>query len=91
MKYKVNREWVKDYLDKKKRKYGSQVKEERINFLFLKDGSMVYPYDYFDSYIEAMIDAIEQGENIDELIALVFQEKIDQPIVKRKLLNLMSS
>jgi len=91
MRRKTNREWVKDYLNEKKKKYGSEVKEERINFLFLKDGSMVYPYNYFDDYIEAMIDAIKQGENIDELIALVFQEKIDQPIVKDKLLNMINN
>ena len=52
---------------------------------------MVYPYDYFDGYVDAMIDAIEQGENIDELIALVFPEKVDHPIVKEKLLKLINN
>ena len=91
MRREVNREWAKDYLNEKKRTYGSLVREERINFLFLTDGSMVYPYTYFDDYIEAMIDAIDQGENIDELIGLVFPEKVDHPIVKQKLLNLMNN
>lgn len=91
MRLEVNREWVKDYLNEKKKKYGSEVKEERINFLFLKNGSMVYPYNYFDDYIEAMIDAVEQGEDIDELIALVFPETIDHPIVKKKLLNMINN
>ena len=91
MRRQINREWAKKYLDKKKKKYGSKVKEERINFLFLTDGSMVYPYNYFDDYIEAMIDAFEQGENIDELIALVFPEKVDHPIVKQKLLKLINN
>ena len=91
MRRKINREWAKEELENKKRKYGSKVREECINFLFLTDGSMVYPYTYFDDYIEAMIDAIEQGENIDNIISLVFPEKIDHPIVKKKLLNLMST
>lgn len=91
MRHTVNREWAKEYLESKKRKYGSKVREERINFLFLTDGSMIYPYNYFDDYIEAMIDAVKQGENLDELIALVFPEKVDHPIVKQKLLNLMNN
>lgn len=76
-------------LENKRQKYGNKIKEERINFFFLNDGSMVYPYEKFDSYIDAMIDAVHQGENIDELISLVFPEKIDQPIVKEKLLKLL--
>lgn len=90
MKYQVNREWVNDWMKRKKTKYGSDIREERINFLFLKGGSMIYPYDYFNGCIDAMIDAIEQGENIDELISLVFPEKVDHPIVKEKLLTLMN-
>ena len=87
----IDRGWSIDWLNNIKEKLGSKVKEERINFLFLKDGSMVYPYDYFDGYVDAMIDAIEQGENIDELIALVFPEKVDHPIVKEKLLKLINN
>ena len=59
-----------------KDKYGSNIREEHINFLSLKGGSMIYPYDYFNSCIYAMIDTIEQGENIGELISLVFPEKM---------------
>lgn len=50
---------------------------------------MKYDFDKFDSYIDAMIDAIHNGEDIDKVISLVFREKIDQPIVKEKLLKLM--
>ena len=78
-------------LENKRWRYADKIKEERINFWFLKDGSMMYPYEKFDSYVDAMIDAIKQGENIDELIALVFPEKVDHPIVKKKLLNLINN
>ncbi len=68
----------------------NRIREERINFWFLEDGTMMYPYEEFKSYVDAMIDAIRQGENMDELIALVFPEKIDQRIIKQKLINLMN-
>jgi len=68
----------------------NRIREERINFWFLEDGTMMYPYEKFKSYVDAMIDAIRQGENMDELIALVFPEKIDQRIIKQKLINLMN-
>jgi len=67
------------------------IVEECKNFVFLKDGSMVYDYDKFDSYLDAMIDAIEQGEDIDTVVSLVFREKIDQPIVKEKLLKIINN
>ena len=79
------------YLENRRGKYGSQIKEERRNFFFLKDGSMVYPYSSFDDYIDAMIDAIENyGEDLDDMIRLVFPEKVDHPIVKEKMLKLMN-
>ena len=78
-------------LENKRWRYKDKIKEERINFWFLKDGSMMYSSEKFDSYVDAMIDAIKQGENIDELIALVFPEKIDHPIVKKKLLNMINN
>ena len=78
-------------LENKRRRYADKIKEERINFWFLKDGSMMYSSEKFDSYVDAMIDAIKQGENIDELIALVFPEKVDHPIVKKKLLNMINN
>ena len=84
----MEQHWSLEY---KRWRYQSKIKEERINFWFLKDGSMMYPYEKFDSYVDAMIDAIKQGENIDELIALVFPEKVDHPIVKKKLLNLINN
>ena len=82
----MEQHWSLEY---KRWRYKDRIKEERINFWFLKDGSMMYPYDKFDSYVDAMIDAIKQGENIDELIALVFPEKVDHQIVKEKLLKLI--
>lgn len=78
-------------LENKRWRYANKIKEERINFWFLKDGSMMYSSEKFDSYVDAMIDAIKQGENIDELIALVFPEKVDHPIVKKKLLNMINN
>ena len=82
----MEQHWSLEY---KRWRYKDRIKEERINFWFLKDGSMMYTYDKFDSYVDAMIDAIKQGENIDELIALIFPEKVDHPIVKEKLLKLI--
>ena len=75
----------------KKKKYGKEIVAERTNFFFLKDGPMVYDYGRFDSYIDAIIDAVKNhGEDLDDLISLVFPEKVDHPIVKEKILNLMN-
>ena len=46
--------------------------------------TMIYK---FDDYWEAMIDAINNGEDIDKVVHLVFREKVDWPIVKEKLLK----
>ncbi len=75
-----------EYMDAK---YGERIKERCKNFIFFEDGSMKYDFDKFDSYIDAMIDAVRNGEDIDNVISLVFREKTDQPIVKEKLLKLM--
>ena len=69
----------------------NKIVDECKNFVFLKDGSMVYDYDKFDSYLDAMIDAVKQGEDIDRMISLIFREKIDQPIVKEKLLKIINN
>lgn len=69
----------------------NKIVDECKNFVFLKDGSMVYDYDKFYTYIDAMIDAVNQGEDIDRIISLVFREKIDQPIVKEKLLKIINN
>jgi len=71
-------------------KFGDKIKEECKNFVFLEDGSMKYDFDKFDDYIDAMIDAIKNGEDIDRIISLVFREPVDQPIVKQKLINIMN-
>ena len=78
------------YLEYKRVKYWSKIEHERRNFFFLTDGTMVYPYEVFNSYLDAMIDAvINYGEDIDDLISLVFPEYIDHPIVKKKLLTMI--
>ena len=76
-----------EYMDAK---YSERIKERCKNFIFFEDGSMKYDFDKFDDYIDAMIDAVENGEDIDKVVSLVFREKIDQPIVKEKLLKLMN-
>jgi hypothetical protein len=70
-------------------RYKDKIENECKNFFFLKDGSMVYDYDKFDDHIEAMIDALDNGEDIDYMISLIYREKIDQPIVKEKLLKII--
>ena len=52
---------------------------------------MKYDFNKFDSYIDAMIDAVQNGEDIDTVVSLVFREKIDQPIVKEKLLKIINN
>ena len=68
-------------------RYNTRIVDECKNFVFLDDGSMVYDYREFDSYWDAMIDAVKNGEDIDRIIHLVFHEKVDWPIVKGKLLK----
>lgn len=75
-----------EYMDAK---YGERIKERCKNFIFFEDGSMKYDFDKFDSYIDAMIDAVQNGEDIDTVVSLVFRELVDQPIVKEKLLKLI--
>ena len=77
----TNIEYAKKYY------LNGKIKEERTNFLFTTEGTMVYDFK-FDSYWDAMIDAIKNhGEDIDDMISLVFPEKVDHPIVKEKLLK----
>lgn len=66
--------------------YGGGVKCIRSNFMFLKNGSMVYDYFRFLGYFEALIDAVVNcGEDLDEMISLIFPEKVDHPIVKNRI------
>ena len=75
----------------KRQKYGKDIVAERANFFFLEDGSMVYDTAKFDSYVDAMVDAVKNhGEDLDDMISLVFPEKVDHPIVKKKMLNLLN-
>jgi len=73
------------------KRYGDNIENECKNFVFLKNGSMVYDYDRFSDHVEAMIDAIKNGENIDRIISLIYREKVDQPIVKNKILKIMKN
>ena len=84
----MEQHWSLEY---KRYKYKYQIKEERINFFFLKNGSMIYPHEKFSSYVDAMIDSIKHGEDIDDMISLVFPEKIDHPIVKEKILKMLNN
>ena len=68
-------------LEQRKQKYtgsghnGVHIREERTNFLFLSDGSMIYDYDRFNSTDDALVDAvIAGGEELDEMISLVFSQ-----------------
>jgi len=81
------RAFYKTWEDYMHAKYGDKIKEECKNFVFFEDGSMKYDFDRFDDYWEAMIDAINNDEDIDKVIHLVFRESIDWPIVKEKLLK----
>lgn len=87
----MQQHWSLEY---KRRKYQNEffdhIKAERANFFFLEGGSMVYASEKFDSYWEALVDAVSNhGEDIDDMISLVFPEKVDHPIVKRKLLAIL--
>ena len=72
-------------------RYSNKIVLECKNFVFLKSGSMAYDYDRFNSYLDAMIDAINQGEDIDTIISLVYRENIDRPIIKEKLLKIINN
>ncbi len=68
-------------LEQRKQKYtgsglnGVRMREERTNFLFLSDGSMIYDYDRFNSAEDALVDAVVSGgEDMDEMISLVFSQ-----------------
>lgn len=84
-------DYTTEFWTRKRQKYGKDIIAERANFFFLKDGSMVYDIAKFDSYVDAMIDAVKNhGEDLDDLISLVFPEKVDHPIVKKKMLDLLN-
>ena len=70
--------------------YHNKIQDECKNFVFFKDGSMKYDFERFSDYVEAMIDAVRNGEDIDRVVSLVFREKVDHPIVKMKLIKLMN-
>lgn len=65
------------------------IKCVRVNFVFLCDGSMVYDYTRFMGYPEALINAVEMGEDLDDMLSLIFPEKIDQRIMKQKLIGIL--
>ena len=66
-------------LELRKQKYlgkgfnGVCIKEERANFLFLSNGTMVYDYDKFNSIEDALVDAVVNGgEDLDEMISMIY-------------------
>lgn len=77
------RSWMKH----KREKHAGHIKAERTNFIFLDDGSMCYDHEKFWTFEDALIDAVHQGEDLDDMISLIYPEKIDHPIVKEKLLK----
>lgn len=54
----------------------TKIREQRANFLFLTDGSLVYDYEKFNYDIDAAIlDAVKNhGENLDEMIMLCYHQ-----------------
>ena len=48
---------------------------------------MVYDYEKFSTFEDALIDAVHNGEDLDDMISLIYPEKVDHPIVKQKLLK----
>ena len=54
-----------------------RIIEQRTNFLFLTDGSMVYDYDKFNDCDEAIVDAVvNEGEDLDDMISLVYVQTV---------------
>lgn len=75
-------------LEYKKKKYEGHIKAERTNFLFLDDGSMCYDYCRFWTFEDALIDAVRNhGEDLDDMISLIYPERIDHQPVKEKILK----
>lgn len=68
-------------LARKMMKYSTgrtKVREQRVNILFLTDGSMVYNYDKFEDISDAIIDAVvNHGEDLDELLDLCYSQRND--------------
>lgn len=55
--------------------YKSKTRARRANFIFLKDGSMVYDYDRFNSTEDAIIDAVKNhGEDLDDMISMCYSQ-----------------
>ena len=55
--------------------YESKIHARRANFIFLKDGSMFYDYDRFDSAEDAIVDAVKNhGEDLDDMIAMCYSQ-----------------
>lgn len=68
-------------LARKMMKYSTgqtKVREQRVNILFLTDGSMVYNYDKFEDISDAIIDAVvNYSEDLDELLDLCYSQRND--------------
>ena len=55
--------------------YESRTRTRRANFIFLKDGSIVYDYDRFNSTEDAIIDAVKNhGEDLEDMISMCYSQ-----------------
>ena len=55
--------------------YESKIRAGRANFIFLKDSSMVYDYDRFNSAEDAIVDAVKNhGEDLDDMISMCYSQ-----------------
>jgi hypothetical protein len=71
-----------------KQKHSGHIVAERTNFFFLDDDSMVYDYNRFDCFEDAIIDAVKNhNEDLDDMISLIYPEKVDHPTVKKLFLK----
>lgn len=85
--YQVVRLHFSEFMNNKFEKYKNRIKCLRVNFIFLDDNTFIYDYSKFTDHIEAIYTASLYGENIKELISLIYPEKIDQEPVYQKIIN----
>lgn len=79
--------YFSDFMISKIKKHQNHIKCIRINFIFLDDDSFIYDYNKFNDHIQAMRNAVDYGENLKELISLIYPEKMDQGPVYQKIIN----
>ena len=81
--------YLTNYLPYRKKHYAKdEIKCEKANFIFLNNGTMIYDMIAFNSYLDALIDAVKNhGEDLDEMIDLVFTSYNDnlKPMLLREI------